>query len=89
MFLIAHDAANDAHKHNDDLAAIREWQEFDEQIKDPDDRKWHLLAVWRVKELEDAIKDRRQLHRKEKSSLPTTPNSPAVPKKPLTIRNQT
>jgi hypothetical protein len=47
------------------LTAIRQWQDFDQQVKDPDDRKWHLLALERIKELEDEIKDRRQYIEKQ------------------------
>ena len=65
MFLIAFEVAADAHKRFDDLTAIRQWQDFDKQIKDPDDRRWHLLALERVKELENDIKDRRQYIEKQ------------------------
>jgi serine/threonine-protein kinase len=61
-FIIAHDLASGAHNRGDDLTAIHQWREFDQQVKadDPAERKWHLLAVHRVEELENAITDRRQ-----------------------------
>ena len=42
--------------------AIRQWQDLatHESADDPDERKWHLLALRRVEQLENAIVDRRQ-----------------------------
>jgi eukaryotic-like serine/threonine-protein kinase len=65
MFLIHLELAADAHKRYDDLTAIRQWQDFDQQVKDPDDRRWHLLALERIKELENEIMDRRQYIEKQ------------------------
>ncbi len=60
MFLIALDLAADAHKRGDDLTAIRQWQEFAQQVKDdPDERKWYLLALNRIEQVENEIRDRR------------------------------
>ena len=60
MFLIAHDLAAGAHERGDDLTAIRQWQEFAQQVKDdPDERKWHLLALHRIEQLDNEIRDRR------------------------------
>ncbi len=65
MFLIAQEVALDAHARNDDLTAIRQWQEFAGQVKDPDERKWQLLAQKRIEQLENEIKDRRQYVEKQ------------------------
>jgi serine/threonine-protein kinase len=61
-FVIANELATGAHKRGDDLTAIREWQDFAQQVKPdvPDERKWHLLALHRAEQLENEIKDRHQ-----------------------------
>ena len=66
-FVIAHELASGAHNRGDDLTAIRQWQEFAQQVNpdDPDVRKWHLLALHRIKQLENQIKYRRQYVEKE------------------------
>ena len=65
--MIANELAAGASSRGDDLTAIRQWQELAEQLKpdDPDERKWYLLALHRVEQLENAIKDRRQYVEKQ------------------------
>jgi predicted Ser/Thr protein kinase len=67
QFVIAHELATKASERKDDLTAIRQWQEFAEKVNpdDPDEQQWHLLALHRVNQLENAIKDRRQYIEKE------------------------
>ena len=66
-FVIAHEPASGAHGRGDDLTAIRQWQEFAQQVKpdDPDERKWHLLARHRISQIENEITDRRQFIEKQ------------------------
>ena len=61
-FVIAHQLAAGAQGRSDDLTAISQWRDFAEQVKadDPDERKWHLLALHNIAQLENAINDRRQ-----------------------------
>jgi serine/threonine-protein kinase len=61
QFVITNELADAASKRGDDQTAIRQWQEMANQLQsDPDFRKWHLLALNRVAQLEEAIRDRRQ-----------------------------
>jgi serine/threonine-protein kinase len=66
-FVIFNKLATDARERHDDLAAVRHWQKFGDQVKadDPDERMWHLLAQKRVRELEHDMQDRRQLVAKQ------------------------
>ena len=61
-FVIAHQLAAGSQGRSDDLTAISQWRDFAEQVKadDPDERKWHLLALQNIAQLENAINDRRQ-----------------------------
>ena len=61
-FVLTHAVAAAASERGDDLAAIAEWQKFAQQAKpdDPDERKWHLLALKRAASVENEIKLRRQ-----------------------------
>jgi eukaryotic-like serine/threonine-protein kinase len=61
-FVIAHQLAAAAQGRSDDLTAINQWRDFAEQVKadDPDERKWHLLALQTIQQLQNAINDRRQ-----------------------------
>jgi predicted Ser/Thr protein kinase len=67
MFVLANALSSEASERGDDLAAIRHWQEFAQQVKpdDPDERKWYLLAVKRAKSLENEIALRRQYVEKQ------------------------
>ena len=69
-FLIVHQIAKKACELGDELAAGREWQKMADELKeagkprkgsDPEERQWYLLASRRVQELENRIKDRREL----------------------------
>jgi eukaryotic-like serine/threonine-protein kinase len=64
---IAHELATSASERKDDLAAIRQWQGLSEQVNanDPDERKWHLLALSRIQQLEHAIADRHKYIEKQ------------------------
>jgi serine/threonine-protein kinase len=66
-FVIANELASGASKRWDDLTAIRQWREFAEQVNpdDPEERQWHLLALHRIEQLENAITDRRQYIEKQ------------------------
>jgi eukaryotic-like serine/threonine-protein kinase len=59
-FLIANELAADSSKRKDDLTAMRQWQDLAQQVKPsvPEERKWYLLALKRVEQLENTIKDR-------------------------------
>jgi eukaryotic-like serine/threonine-protein kinase len=61
-FVIAHQLAAGAKDRGDELTSINKWRDFAEQVKadDPDERKWHLLALRNIEQLENAINDRRQ-----------------------------
>ena len=74
QFMIANELAAGASKRGDDWMAIRKWQELADQLKDkaqphkPDDseeRPWYLLALRRIEQLENAIKDRRVIVEKQ------------------------
>jgi hypothetical protein len=69
-FLIVHQIAKKACEVGDELAASRDWQRMADELKeagkprkgsDPEERQWYLLASRRVQELENRIKDRREL----------------------------
>jgi len=66
-FVIANALAGQASSRRDDFGAIRQWRELADQVKadDPDQRQWHLLALHRIEQLENAIKDRRQYVEKQ------------------------
>ena len=66
-FVIANELATGASKRWDDLTAIRQWRDFADQMKadDPEERQWHLLALHRIQQLENAIADRRQYIEKQ------------------------
>jgi len=67
QFFIANELADEASRRGDDPTAIRQWQELATQLRanDPDERPWHLLALLRVAQLENAIRDRRQYVEKQ------------------------
>lgn len=69
QFMIANELAGGASNRGDDLTAIQQWQGLANQLEakakpqkpnDPEERQWYLLALKRVQELENAIKDRRE-----------------------------
>jgi eukaryotic-like serine/threonine-protein kinase len=66
-FLIANELATDSTKRKDDLTAIRQWRELSEQVNSKVDaeRKWSLLALSRIQQLENGIKDRHQYIEKQ------------------------
>src|SRR5262249_9648363 len=60
--------AKDAAAAGDELTAMRHWQTMADEFKeaatpgktgDPEERQWYLLALQRVQDLENRIKDRR------------------------------
>jgi serine/threonine-protein kinase len=68
-FVVTHGVADAAEKRFDELAATAQWQEMADQLKeaakpsypvDPEERQWYLLALHRVEELKNRIKDRRE-----------------------------
>jgi serine/threonine-protein kinase len=73
-FKITHELAATASERGDDLTALRQWQGLAEQLKDaaaphqagdPEERQWYLLALRRVGQLENAIRDRREYVEKQ------------------------
>jgi eukaryotic-like serine/threonine-protein kinase len=88
MFLIAHDLAAKAHERGDDLTAIRQWQDFSQQVKDdPDERKWYVLALRRIEQLENEIKDRR-LYIEKQIELAHNADRAGRTDEALTIKNE-
>jgi serine/threonine-protein kinase len=67
QFVVTNAVASEASERGDDLTALRQWQEMAGSLdpKDPDERKWHLLALHRVSQLETAMRDRRQYVEKQ------------------------
>jgi serine/threonine protein kinase len=67
LLVIANELAKGASDRSDDQSAIQPWQDLAKQVNadDPDERQWYLLALSRVDQLENAIKDRRQYVVKE------------------------
>jgi eukaryotic-like serine/threonine-protein kinase len=65
--LITHELATGASERKDDLTAILQWEGFSAQVNanDPDERKWHLLALSRVQQLKHAIADRHKYIEKQ------------------------
>ncbi len=68
-FVVTNAVADKAKKRFDELAAMAQWQEMADQLKeaakpkfpeDPVERQWYLLALRRVEQLQNAIKDRRE-----------------------------
>jgi serine/threonine protein kinase len=61
-YVFAYQVAAGVHGRGDDLTAISQWRDFAEHVKadDPDERKWHLLGLQNIAQLENAINDRRQ-----------------------------
>ena len=66
-FKLHHQLAANAAAEGDELAAVRHWQEMANELAeaakphkdgDPEERQWYLLALKRVGELENRIKDR-------------------------------
>jgi predicted Ser/Thr protein kinase len=88
-FVIANELATGAHKRGDDLTAIRQWQEFAQQVNpdDKDDRKWHLLALHRTEQLENDINDRRQYIEKQ-IELANIAERAGRPNEALTIKSK-
>jgi serine/threonine protein kinase len=73
-FIVTNGVATAASERGDELAAMAQWQEMADQLKEaakphkPDDakeRQWYLLALRRVEQLQNAIKDRREYVEKE------------------------
>ena len=73
-FVVTNGVADAAKKRFDELAAMSQWQEMAEQLKDaakphfpddPEERQWYLLALRRAEQLQNAIKDRREYVEKE------------------------
>jgi eukaryotic-like serine/threonine-protein kinase len=62
-FVIAHTAATVASQHRDDKGAVDQWKKLAAKLNrdDPEDRKWYLLALHRVDQVERTIRDRRRL----------------------------
>jgi hypothetical protein len=69
QFKISHELAAAASERFDDITAARHWQNLADGLKeaaqphkegDPEERQWYLLALRRVTQLENAIKDRRE-----------------------------
>jgi serine/threonine-protein kinase len=62
QIVIATELAAGASGRGDDQTAARQWQELADHLNpnDPDQRKWSLLALHRVAQVENAISDRRQ-----------------------------
>jgi len=61
LLVITSELAAGATGRGDGLTAIRQWEEMAKRLEaDPDERKWHLLALHRVVQLENAISDRHQ-----------------------------
>ena len=68
-FVVTNGVADAAKKRFDELAAMAQWQEMGDQLKeaakphfpdDPVERQWYLLSLRRVEQLRNAIKDRRE-----------------------------
>jgi eukaryotic-like serine/threonine-protein kinase len=73
-FVVTNGVADAAKKRFDELAAMAQWQEMADQLKeaakphfpdDPEERQWYLLALRRVEQLQKGIKDRREYVEKE------------------------
>jgi len=67
QFVITNELAVGASSRGDDPTAIRQWQELANHLHpdDPDERPWHLLALHRVVQLENLMRDRRQYVEKQ------------------------
>ena len=73
-FVVTNGVATAASERGDELAAMAQWQEMADQLKeaakphkpdDPEERQWYLLALRRVEQLQNAIKDRREFVEKQ------------------------
>jgi hypothetical protein len=73
-FVVTNGVAAAASERGDDLAAMTQWYQMAEGLKDaakplprddPDERQWYLLALHRVEQLQNAIKDRREFVEKQ------------------------
>jgi eukaryotic-like serine/threonine-protein kinase len=73
-FIVTNGVAAEASERGDDLAAMAQWQEMADQLKeaatphkpeDPVERQWYLLALHRVEQLQNAMKDRREYVEKQ------------------------
>jgi eukaryotic-like serine/threonine-protein kinase len=73
-FVVTNGVAAAASERGDDLAALAQWQAMAEGLKeaakplprdDPEERQWYLLALHRVEQLQNAIKDRREYVEKQ------------------------
>jgi eukaryotic-like serine/threonine-protein kinase len=62
-FVLAHAAAGFSSGQRDDLGALKKWKEMAAKLNpdDPEERKWYLVALHRVEQLERTIRDRRKL----------------------------
>jgi eukaryotic-like serine/threonine-protein kinase len=66
-FVIANELAAGASSRKDDLTAVRQWRDLSEHVNadDPMERKWYLLALHRIQQLENTINDRHQYIEKQ------------------------
>jgi eukaryotic-like serine/threonine-protein kinase len=73
-FVVTHGVATAASERGDDLAAVAQWQAMAMGLEeaarplpreDPEERQWYLIALRRVEQLQNAMKDRREYVEKE------------------------
>jgi serine/threonine-protein kinase len=66
-FQVAHAVVAPAIKRHDEPTAAQEWKKLAAQLdpEDPEERKWHLLALRRAQEVEDSIRDTRLIVEKQ------------------------
>ncbi len=73
-FVVTNGVAAAASERGDDLGALAQWQEMADGLKeaakplpreDPEERQWYLLALHRLEQLQNAIKDRREYVEKQ------------------------
>jgi hypothetical protein len=95
-FLVVNQIAKKACEFGDELAAGREWQKMADELReagkphkgsDPDERQWYLLASRRVQELENRIKDRRELVLERRSAAQAALRA-GRPTEAVTIQSQ-
>jgi eukaryotic-like serine/threonine-protein kinase len=93
-FVVTNGVADAAKKRFDELAAVAQWQEMAEQLKeaakprfpdDPEERQWYLLALHRAEQLQNGIKDRREYVEKQ-MGLAETAFRAGRPTEGVTIR---
>ncbi len=63
LFVVAYNGATAASKVHEDPVAVEQWKKLAGQLDsdDPEERKWYLLALHRAEQVENAIRNRRQL----------------------------